>query len=342
MQAGKLPHDLLLRLLAGIERRDPRVLVWPAVGEDAAVITVGDRILVAKTDPVTFATDRIGWYAVHINANDVAATGVKPAWFLATLLLPETATPGLAEDIFQQINAACRMLDIALVGGHSEITIGLDRPIVIGAMLGEAPAGVFRRTADAQPGDVLILTKGIAIEGTVVLAREAGDTLQAAGVSPALIARAAALLDRPGISVVAEALHAAAVPGVHAMHDPTEGGLATALHELAQAAGVGLRIDRAQVRVLPETAALCAALGLDPLGLLASGALLIAATPEAGAHLLEIFTTCGIDAALIGSVTLPAEGVIIRENTGAAPLPMFARDELARFFETDRQTGSCP
>ena len=138
MDIGKLPNQLLAQLLAQIgPDRSGRVLVGPGVGEDAAVIDMGDRLLVAKSDPITFASDLIGWYAVHINANDVACMGARPAWFLATILLPEAAKPSLAEGIFGQILDACREMNIHLVGGHFEITHRLDRPIVVGAMLGE-------------------------------------------------------------------------------------------------------------------------------------------------------------------------------------------------------------
>ena len=133
LKVGKLPPEILGRLLAGTPCTDPRVVVGPRIGEDAAVIDFGATYLVAKTDPITFATDRIGWYAVNINANDVAAMGARPKWFLATLLLPEgSADEGLAEGIFNDIVASCAGLGISLVGGHTEITAGLERPILVG------------------------------------------------------------------------------------------------------------------------------------------------------------------------------------------------------------------
>lgn len=122
MQVGKLPPDLLERLLSQHPCRDPRVLVGPRVGEDAAVIEFGDRLLVAKSDPITFATDLIGWYAVHVNANDLAVTAATPCWFMATVLLPEGGEPSLVEDIFDQIQRACAELGVSLVGGHTEVT----------------------------------------------------------------------------------------------------------------------------------------------------------------------------------------------------------------------------
>ena len=170
---GKLPADVLARLLENIQPADPRVIVGPGIGLDAAVIDMGDRLLVAKSDPITFATDSIGWYAVQVNANDIATTGATARWFLATLLLPEShADAAMAESIFSQIHSACAAISVSLVGGHTEITYGLDRPIVVGAMLGEVTRDRLVRPSGAQPGDALLLTKGIAVEGTAIIARE--------------------------------------------------------------------------------------------------------------------------------------------------------------------------
>lgn len=332
MDVGKLPVDVLARLLSGTAQPDPRVLQGPGVGADAAVIELGDRLLIAKADPVTFATDRIGWYAVQVNANDVACMGGVPRWFLATVLLPEGAPESLAVSVHEQITAACEALGVTLVGGHTEITHGLTRPIVSGQMLGEATRDTVVWPGGARPGDALILTQGIAVEGTSVLAHEAADALLAAGMSHDEIAAAAALLDAPGISVV-RAAHAAAKAGVTAMHDPTEGGLATGLAELATAANAGIEVDADAVRVLPETRAVCRALGLDPLGLLASGSLLAAAAPERADAVLHALEAEGIAATVIGRVTEASGGLRLRSADGVRELPWFPRDELARYMD---------
>ena len=200
-------------------------------------------------------------------------------------------------------------------------------------MLGEVERDGLVTTSGALPGDVLVLTKGIAIEGTAVLAREAGERLVKAGLAPDVIGRAAVFLFDPGISVVREAQIAVAAAPVHAMHDPTEGGLATALAELAEASGCGIRLDVEAVPVLPETAAICRALALDPFGLLASGALLLTVSPRDAAHVLEAFTRAGIPATVIGAVTPADEGVVCVAQGRAQPVPAFARDELARWFD---------
>ena len=250
LPTGKLPPELLDELLARHSRPDPRVVLGPRTGEDAAIIDMGDRYLVAKTDPITFATDEIGWYAVNVNANDVACCGAAPKWFLATLLLPEQRTDSaLVERVFGQIAQACAALDVTLCGGHTEITYGLDRPIVVGQMLGEVSPDAFLTTSGALPGDALILTKGIALEGTAIIASEKRAEL-AGTMDGEELDRCADLLHDPGISVVPDADCAIAAGGVHALHDPTEGGLATSLWELARAAGVGVRIDEDALPVL--------------------------------------------------------------------------------------------
>ena len=332
MNVGKLPPDLLNRLLDTLDIQDHRVLVGPRTGEDAAVIDMGDRALVAKTDPITFATDLIGWYAVHVNANDVACMGAVPKWFLATILLPENAQPHMAKDIFDQTVAACRELGVTLVGGHSEITHQLQRPIVVGHMLGEVASDSIVRTSGARPGDDIVLTKGIAIEGASVLAREAKSALLATGVSPKTVDIASDYLFNPGISVVQEALTACKAVPVHSMHDPTEGGLATGLREIAGAAQVGFEIDREHIPVLPECASICAAIGLDPLGLLASGALLITLAREHTSSLFKSLAKHNVQARVIGKVTPASNGLRLRTADGVRDMPSFERDELARYF----------
>ncbi len=330
---GKLPADHLARLLNQYTPRDPRLIMGGHVGEDAAVIDMGNRYLVAKTDPITFATAEIGWYAVNVNANDVACTGAVPRWFLATLLLPEKkTTPALVDSIFNQITAACADLGIALAGGHTEITYGLERPVVVGQMLGEVEKNRLVLTSGAQPGDDLLLTKSIAIEGLSIIAREKRSTLQPF-YSASTLEQLANLLHDPGISVVTDALTAVVHGGVHAMHDPTEGGIATGLHELAVAADVGLAVFADALPYHPSCQPLCQRLNLNPLGLIASGSLLLAIDPQATVPIQRRLAHKGIDATIIGRVH-PAEfGVQLVATDGTRPLPTFARDEITRLFE---------
>src|SRR5574340_369658 len=328
LAAGKLPPDLLRALLATIPA-DASVVVGGAVGEDAAIIdTGGPELLAAKTDPITFASAGLGRYLLAVNSNDLASMGAEPRWLLATVLLPEGYEAEAVRELFDDLRQACAESGVALAGGHTEVTVGLDRPIAVGCLLGTVARGRLVRTAGARPGDALLLAGGIAVEGTAILAGEHAAELKDAGVDPGTIARAAAFLREPGISVLPAARAIHATGAAHAMHDPTEGGIATALHEMAEAAGAGVRVARDAIPVLPECAAIAAALNLDPLGLLASGALLAAVAPEEAEAALARLRAAGVGGARIGEVT--ASGRVMTVAGRETPLPVFARDELAR------------
>jgi len=333
LPVGKLRPSLLTGLLDRCAPKDPRVIVGPRLGEDAAVIDMGDRYLIATSDPVTFATGDLAWYALQVNANDVAVRGARPRWFLATLLLPEGRTDDDAvTDLFAQLGAACDELDVSLVGGHTEVTYGLDRPVAVGTMLGEVAKDKLVTTGGAKVGDAVVLTKGVPLEGAAIIAREREVELRARGVPASVVARAKGLLRRPGLSVLAEAEIACELATVHAMHDPTEGGVATALRELAEAAGVGLRIDRTRIPVIAEGAALCRAFGLDPLGTIASGALLMTLAPAEAGIVIHALAREGIDSHFIGQVVRREQGLLLVDGARQEPLPIFEQDEIAKIF----------
>ncbi len=331
---GKLPQADLVALLDHVmPGPDPRVIFGPGLGRDAAVIDFGDRYLVTKTDPITFATDEIGWYVVNINANDVACLGARPRWFIVTLLLPEGQTdPALVESIFDQLRSASQELGISVIGGHTEITHGIDRPIAVGAMFGDVAPEDLVRSDGARPGDILILTKGIAVEGTAILARDLRERL-CESLDLELLDRASLFLHSPGLSVVRDAMIATSAGEIHAMHDPTEGGVATGIHEISEAAGLGADIDARALPVYPETLAICDVLGLDPLGVIASGSLLIAVAPRDAGTVIAALQVQGIAATAIGTLR-ETRGVELRDEDGRRPLRKFARDEIAQLFET--------
>lgn len=330
---GKLPPALLDALLRQDTRTDPRLLIGPRVGEDAAIIDMGDRLLVATSDPITFATDAIGYYAVTVNANDIATMGGIPRWFLATLLLPESGTTAAAvQDIFAQIRQACHALDITLAGGHTEVTVGLTRPILSGHMLGEVPRERLVTSAGAQVDDAILLTKGVPLEGIAIIARECAEQLIAQGYTPHDVACWQEFLFTPGISIVQDAQTLNQAVDVHAMHDPTEGGVATGLHELAQASGVGLHILADQLPVLEAGTKVCTAFDLDPLGTIASGALL-ATVPASQAELaVAACAAAGIACSRIGTVVANPDERLLCSPAAVHPLPTFARDEIVKIF----------
>ncbi len=327
---GKIPPELLARLLAreAGATTHPRVIVGPGIGLDCAVLDFGDRYLVAKSDPITFATDEIGWYAVQVNANDIACSGAQPQFFLAALLLPHSeGNAALAERILAQITSACQELGAALVGGHTEITYGLDRPIVVGTMLGEVDKDKLITAAGARVGDAVLLTKGYPIEAVSIIAREF-EGIKKPGFSPSgkpgfsgeFLEHCRNFLRAPGISVVKDARIALGAGTITAMHDPTEGGVATGLWELADASGHGIAVNLPALPLLPEGDRLCRAFNLDPLGCIASGALLLT-TPEPE-KIRSALEAEGIPTYLIGTM-IAERGV---------NLPRPARDEIAKLF----------
>ena len=330
----------MLRPLQNKVESNPRIIQGPGVGLDCAVIDLGDTWLVLKSDPITFAADQIGWYAVQVNANDLATTGAMPRWFLATVLLPErTATPYLAEQIFRQISAACEEIGALLIGGHTEVTIGLDRPIVAGTLLGEVEPEKIVSPCGAQPGDRLLLTKGVPIEATSIMGRD--FSLPLSGILSADdLQTARDFLYTPGISILKDAQTALAAGRVHAMHDPTEGGLYTALWELAEASGHAVEIDLTQV-MLPELSArMCIILGIDPLAAIASGALLLAVQPEDAGVIRAAVEGAGIPCAEIGRVVDGPQAAWSMLRDGSRELLQRPeRDDIARLFEKYAQVS---
>lgn len=334
LPTGKVPTRLLTRLLDGRSPGEGEV-VGPGVGLDGAVLRLPEgsaggeeAFLVAASDPITFTADEIGWYAVHVNANDVACMGARPLWFLATVLLPEGVTETEAGTVFDQIEEACGEVGAALVGGHTEVAPHLDRVVVSGTMLGVTDRWIS--AAGARPKDALLLTKGAAVEGTAILARSLGGELQAK-LGADVVERARAYLRDPGLSVVEDARTARDAGRLHALHDPTEGGIAGGIHELCEASATGARVERSAVPILEETRAIADALELDPLGMIGSGALLAALPEEEVAPVLEAMRERAIDAVRIGTLVEESEGVRIREEDGSlAPLPRFVPDEITR------------
>lgn len=314
---------------------DSRIILGPEPGVDCAVIDIGPTLLAFKSDPITFATDEIGWYLVQVNANDIATTGAVPRWLLLTLLFPEQTTTGeSAARLFESVYEACRELRVSVIGGHSEVTYGLDRPIAVGTLIGEVEHGRLITPKGAMIGDRVLLTKGVAIEATAIVAREFQEHLTGF-LSPAELQMAQNYLRTPGISVVADAQIAIDAGNVTAMHDPTEGGLWSALWELAEAIGHTIVVNPGRVPVSPITAKICRAVRIDPLAAISSGALLLTVSPEDSTTIIRALGDAGIQCADIGyvedgtaAVWQVGEGGDDRARGVRPP-----RDEIARLFE---------
>ena len=325
LPSGKLSSDLLGRLLADLHRARADVLLGPAIGEDAGVIDIAGGALVAAADPITLTGHEIGGHAVLINANDVAVMGVRPQWFLAVLLLPIGTTEAEVAVLFADMQAALDRLDVALVGGHSEVTPAVSQPVVVGQMLGFQPDGRFLRTGGVRAEDAILQIGMAPIEGAAILSFEAAERLQ--DIDPALLARARDGMKDPGISVVEPALRAAGL-GATALHDPTEGGLSAGLYEMAEASGLALRIDLERALWFAPGQVICAELGADPWGVLASGTLLAAFPPDLAERALSILVAEGHPTARIARAEV---GSGIRTDDGRR-LPRYEQDELSRIL----------
>jgi hydrogenase maturation factor len=334
LSTGKVSKELLKRYVFNHLGSDShRVLQGPHIGEDAAIIDLGDKVLVAKANPITGADSKIGWLAVHINANDVATRGAKPQWFMNIILLPDWSDESLLEIIAKEINEACNELGICVVGGHTEVVPGLKRPIVSGFMLGEADKLELVTTGGAKTGDDIILTKGAGIEGTGILAEDFKHVLSKK-LSEDVLKNARRLLDE--ISIVNEALHVSKI-GPNSMHTPTEGGILNGMIEISEAAHVGFKIYEDKIPITDETRQICKALHIDPLKLLSSGSLLIVSNPEKTNKIIRILSELKILAGVIGKITPESENrMIIHKDGVTRVVKTVKQDELYRILDEQK------
>jgi len=329
-ETGKVPPAKLSELVFGfLGKPDPRVLMGPRIGEDAAVIDMGDALLVLAMDPITAAREDLGWLSVHVNANDVATRGAAPKWFLCTVLLPEGSGDEALRDIMGQVDRAAKELGVSVVGGHTEVTPGIRNPIVIGLMAGECRRSEHLSTGNAKLGDKIVMTKTAGIEGTAVIAMDYPEILK---VPKGVLERSKGFLR--DISVVGEAMEAVSAGGVNALHDPTEGGVLGGVWEMAAASNLGALIDGGKVPIAEETREICASLGIDPMRLLSSGSLLISVDPRAEGRLLESLAARGMRATEIGEMKERGFGVKLLDASGSLlEIPSPPRDSIYEVME---------
>jgi len=335
LKPGKLDIDTLKGFLERNTILDPHVVVGPKIGEDAAVIDLRDktdRYWVVSSDPITFTTKEIGYYGVVVNLNDIATMGAIPRWFLATLLFPEGTDLSIIEKVFRQIRNACRRFRISFIGGHTEITPGIKKMILSGHMIGEVKKEKLIKTSGAKVGDLLLLVKGICIEGTSVIAREKEAELLKRGFSSSLIRKAKRFIFNPGIDVLRIAQIACQAASIHSMHDPTEGGLINGLIEMAWASEKEIEVDLEKVLIYRESRILCQEFGLNPFGVIASGALLLTASPSESSVLQKAFRKNSISLRVIGKVKKGPARVFRIDGKGRKELKPLSRDEILKIY----------
>jgi len=330
MPVGKLALDILEKVvLKKLGADDRRVLVGPGIGIDAAVIDFGDEVLVVHSDPITAAIEYIGWLSIHVASNDVAVCGARPRWALTVLMLPSTADNTVLEKIVDQIDRAAKELGISIVGGHTEYTPELSRPIVVATVMGTAPRNRFVTAAGARPGDVVVIVKPIAMEGTAIVASDFASLLEEKGVDKNVIARCRKLIER--ISVVREAL-ALAECGASAMHDPTEGGIASGIAEIAYASRVEIVLYEDKLPILPETKIVCETLGIDPLKLLSSGTLIATIPRNRLDEAVRVLDSLKVEYSIAGEVRHGFGAKIVRRSGDIEIVPHNIVDEIYKLW----------
>jgi HAD superfamily hydrolase (TIGR01509 family) len=317
---GKVPWEIVADLVSGHLPAD--VKLGPAAGEDAALVEIGGELWAVASDPVSFTAVDVGRLAVVVNANDVAVRGARPKFFLAVgLIAPHEATKDRVKELLTQVRDTCREIGCNLIGGHTEVTPGLPHSIVVGTMLGRVE-GRPLTTGGLREGDLVGMTRSAGLEGTSILLAEHGERLRTVHGADAFTG-SEEILSGDWLLVAPEALRVATCEGVTALHDVTEGGVGEALHEMAVASGLAIDAQRQAIPVLAETATICGDLGIDPLGLIGSGSLLVGCN-EAGRNEVEAaFAEQDVPFCWIGRATAA-------KGASASSLPQFPRDELLK------------
>ncbi len=333
---GKLPPTLLNKyILSRVGIKDPAVIVGPSIGEDSAVIDLGDdKILVAHSDPITGAVELLGWLAVNIVSNDIAVTGAKPRWLLATIYLPEECDESLIDKITSQIDVAAKELKAMIVGGHTEFTPKLDRPLISMTGIGITTKDKFVKTGGAMEGDVVLMTKTAGIEGTAILSTDFSEELRSKGISNDIIKRGAKFIKR--ISVVKEALILAENKLATSMHDPTEGGVLGGLTEIAYASKKTIEVWEEKIPIATETQIIARALNIDILRLISSGVLIATIPKDKAEKAIELLKSNNIEASVIGIVReYSGNLVILNKRNGAKEYieEVYVEDELIRLWK---------
>ena len=319
LETGKLDSDMLRQIVFDkITYRNDDVKVRPGIGEDCALIDFGDYDCVMSTDPISSTVSDIGRLAIHITCNDIASNGIQPLGIMLTCLLPEGTTDADVEEIMEQAGTTAAEVGVEIIGGHTEITPAVRQPVIVSTAIGKAPAGTSQDGNDMKPGDFIMMTKAVGLEGTGIIACDHEEELAAACgpggerlVSDEEIAKAKSFLDL--VSVVPEGVAAGKV-GTHGMHDITEGGILGAVWEMCQISGTGAEVWEDAMPVKPETGKICGQFDVDPLRLISSGSMIIIVPKDKKSEMEEAMKKAGVEASIIGIIKEKSEGICMARH----------------------------
>lgn len=326
LKIGKVPPEILKQFVypfLGKKRKE--VLVHSGLGEDCSIVDFGQNVAVISCDPITGADKNSGYLSVFVACNDIAACGAEPIGILTIILLPKDSNENDLKEIMEGIHRAGNRIDIEVLGGHSEITDTVVKPIIAVTSFGIAKKDEYITSSGARVGDDVIVTKALGLEGSAILAFDFEELLKK-HIPSEQIKKAQSFMEN--ISVINEGLIAAKI-GATAMHDITEGGLLGAVFEVTEASEVGIEIFKDKLPILPETKAICNVFNIDPLGLISSGSMLIC-TPK-GEETVAALKSKNIPAHIIGKII--ENGKYIIADNKSYPIVPPERDELYTAIE---------
>lgn len=325
LKAGKLDSDLLKKIVFDkITFRRPEVLTRPGIGEDCAVVDFGSYDCVMSTDPITAAISDIGRLSIHISCNDIASNGIEPLGIMLAVMLPVGTTEEDIEEMMRQAGEVSERLGVEIIGGHTEITPAVNKPVIVSTAIGRAPKSGSQQADQLVPGDYIMITKSAGLEGSGIIACDFEEELKQV-LTDEEIAEARSLLDH--VSVVTEGVAAGKI-GTHGMHDVTEGGVLGAVWELCQIAGTGAEVWIDEIPVKEVTKKICSHFGIDYLRLISSGCMVIMVPPEKKDAMKAAMDAVGIESSYIGIITEPDKGIIMKTGDTVAEVAPPASDEL--------------
>jgi len=335
---SKFSLDVLQKRVFPFARADdPDILLGVAFGEDVALTRVGNDILVSHVDPIFGAIGDIGWLAVHVACNDVATAGIPPRWFLLLVLVPSMEDEELLEQIMRDASRAAGEIGVSIIGGYTGYSAGLSRPLVAVTALGTVSGREPVLSGGARVGDQVLVTKGVALEETAILAQDFTDVAQGLGLSDDELEKGRRVMAE--VSVVPEAL-ALAENGVTAMHDVTRGGLLETLLEIAYLSKVGIAVESARLPIPDIVSRFAEAFQFDPLRMISSGTLAVTVPPERVEDVSHALEESGTAFAFVGQVVEGA-GVHVLQNGKTIHYTEIRceEDELARMWALYPRNG---
>lgn len=325
MKSGKLDSRMLEEIVfRHFTTRRAEVKERPGTGKDCAVIDFGEYDCVLSTDPVTAAEEQLGRLAIHVSCNDIATNGVAPLGIMLACMFPEGTELSTIDRVMADAGQAAAELNVEIVGGHTEITAAVSRPVIVSTALGRIEKGAFPVKEPIRSGDLVLMTKTAGLEGTAILAGDFADRLQDV-LTEGELEEAQAMLSR--VSVVAEGVAAGQV-GTSGMHDITEGGVLGAVWEMCEVAGSGVLIDAAKVPIAPVTEKICRHFDIDGLKLISSGCMLIIANPDKAPAIIRDVRRAGVEIAQIGEIRPSGEGRVLLRDGRSEIIETPGSDEL--------------